>query len=458
MPRSLAGETVGVLGLARSGLAAARLGLARGAAVYASDAGSSDAAKEAAEQVRSMGGDAEVGGHDLAKLAACGRIVLSPGIPPTAKVLKEEAIRGVPVIPEIEFAYDQLDAPVIAITGTNGKTTVTALTEHLLRADGIDAVAGGNIGTALSELAMREPQPAWAVVECSSFQLAGIDRFTPRIGILTNLAPDHLDWYDDVESYYADKARLFGNASAGSRWILNAEDERARTLIGDAPGTRLYFRVESAPESEDELGGWLSSGELLIRTEPGRTERVADAADLKILGPHNVANALAASLAARLAGASVDGIASGLRSFEAPAHRLEPVVEKDGVLWINDSKATNIASTRVAVRGMTRPTILLLGGKHKGEPYTELLPELEAGNVKAILAYGEAAQTIVADLEGKAPVERVDGSFDNVVDRARQVARPGDAVLLSPACSSFDMFRNYEERGKRFAQLAREGA
>lgn len=456
MPRSLAGETVGVLGLARSGLAAARLALSRGARVYASDAGASDAAKAAAETVRSMGGDAETGGHDLGRLAACSRIVLSPGIPPTAKVLSEEAIQGVPVIPEIEFAYDQLDAPVIAITGTNGKTTVTALIEHLLRADGTDAVAGGNIGTALSELAMREPRPAWAVVECSSFQLAGIRAFTPRIGILTNLAPDHLDWYDDVEDYYADKARMYLNASAESRWILNAEDERARTLIGDAPGTRLYFRVETAPETEDELGGWLSSGELLIRTQPGVTERVADAADLNILGPHNVANALAAALAARLAGASVEGIAAGLRSFEAPAHRLEPVTERDGVLWINDSKATNIASTRVAVRGMTRPTVLLLGGKHKGEPYTELLPDLDG--VKTILAYGEAAPTIVADLEGKAPVERVDGCFEDVVHRARQLAMPGDAVLLSPACSSFDMFRNYEERGKRFAQLAREGA
>ncbi|HEX2208854.1 MAG TPA: UDP-N-acetylmuramoyl-L-alanine--D-glutamate ligase [Longimicrobium sp.] len=456
MPRSLAGETVGVLGLARSGLAAARLALSRGAKVYASDAGSSDAAREAAETVRSMGGDAEVGGHDPGKLAACARIVLSPGIPPTAKVLREEAIQGVPVIPEIEFAYEQLDSPVIAITGTNGKTTVTALAEHLLRVDGIDAVAGGNIGTALSELAMRDPRPAWAVVECSSFQLAGIRRFTPRIGILTNLAPDHLDWYADVEDYYADKARLFVNASAESRWILNAEDERARTLIGDAPGTRLYFRVETAPASDDELGGWLSSGELLIRTERGHTERLADASELKILGPHNIANALAASLAARLAGASIDGIASGLRSFQAPAHRLEPVTERDGVLWINDSKATNIASTRVAVRGMTRPTVLLLGGRHKGEPYTELLPDL--GNVRTILAYGEAAPAIVADLEGRAPVERVDGCFEDVVNHARRISRPGDAVLLSPACSSFDMFRNYEERGKRFAQLAREGA
>jgi UDP-N-acetylmuramoylalanine--D-glutamate ligase len=456
MPQSLAGETIGVLGLARSGLAAARLAAARGAHVYASDAGTSDSARAAAETVRGMGGDAETGGHDLAKLAACSRIVLSPGIPPTAKVLREDAIGGVPVIPEIEFAYEQLDCPVIAITGTNGKTTVTSLIEHLMRAAEMDAVAGGNIGTALSELALREPQPAWAVVECSSFQLAGIRRFTPRIGVLTNLAPDHLDWYADLEAYYADKARLFTNASPDSKWVLNAEDERARELIGDAPGTRLYFRAVTPPESEDELGGWVSSGTLVIRTEPGRTERVIPAAGLQILGPHNIANALAAAITARLAGASLEGIAAGLRSFQAPPHRLQPVVEKDGVLWVNDSKATNIASTRVAIHGMTRPTVLLLGGKHKGEPYTELLPDL-GGRVRTILAYGEAAPTILADLEGKAPVERVDGPFEDVVRRAREIAMPGDAVLLSPACSSFDMFRNYEARGERFAQLAREG-
>jgi UDP-N-acetylmuramoylalanine--D-glutamate ligase len=456
MSVSLAGETIGVLGLARSGLAAARLAAARGAHVYASDAGDSDAAKAAAETVRGMGGDAETGGHDLGRLAACARIVLSPGIPPTATVLREEAIQGIPVIPEMEFAYEQLDSPIIAITGTNGKTTVTALIEHLMREAGMDAVAGGNIGTALAELALREPQPEWAVVECSSFQLAGIRRFTPRIGVLTNLAPDHLDWYADVEAYYADKARLFVNASPQSRWVLNAEDERARDLIGGAPGTRLYFRAATPPETEDELGGWVSSGTLMIRTEPGRTERVIPAAGLQILGPHNIANALAAALAARLAGASLEGIAAGLRTFQAPPHRLQPVVERDGVLWVNDSKATNVTSTRVAVRGMTRPTVLLLGGKHKGESYTELLPEL-AGQVRMVLAYGDAAPNILADLQGRAPVERVDGPFEDVVRRAREIARPGDAVLLSPACSSFDMFKNYEARGERFAQLAREG-
>lgn len=451
MPTSLAGHTIGVLGLARSGLAAAKLALARGARVYASDASDTPQTRRAAEQINAMHGLAEVGRHDLRKLARCERIVLSPGIPPTAPVLRAPEIAHVPVIPEIEFAFGLLECPVIAITGTNGKTTVTSLIGHLLHEHGEDAAVGGNIGTALSELVLREPQPRIAVVETSSFQLGGIREFNPRIGVLTNLAPDHLDWYTSVDSYYADKAHLFRNATGESRWVLNGEDEKARGLPGSAPGTRYYFRVASQP-SAGELGGWLSGdGWLVLRLERGREERILPADQLRILGPHNVANALAASIAARLAGASADSIARGLKTFEAPPHRLQPVAEIDGVLWINDSKATNIASTRVAVRGMTRPTILLLGGRHKGEPYTELLPEL--GRVKAILAYGEAGPIIEGDLDGRAPVERVHGGFDDVVRRAREIARPGDAVLLSPACSSFDMFRNYEERGQRFAEL-----
>jgi UDP-N-acetylmuramoylalanine--D-glutamate ligase len=289
------------------------------------------------------------------------------------------------------------------------------------------------------------------VVETSSFQLGGIREFNPRIGVLTNLAPDHLDWYTSVDSYYADKAHLFRNATGESRWVLNGEDAKARDLPGNAPGTRYYFRVESAP-APGELGGFVDGdGWLVLRLEGGRDERVLPAEQLRILGPHNIANALAASIAARLAGASAESIARGLKTFEAPPHRLQPVAETGGVLWINDSKATNIASTRVAVRSMTRPTILLLGGRHKGEPYSELLGDL--GRVRAILAYGEAGAIIEGDLEGKAPVERVHGGFDDVVRRAREIARPGDAVLLSPACSSFDMFDNYEERGKRFAEL-----
>jgi UDP-N-acetylmuramoylalanine--D-glutamate ligase len=456
-PQSLAGERIGVLGLARSGLAAARLALARGAEVYASDAGDTPVTRAAADEVRGLGGEAEAGRHDLDRLARCTRIVLSPGIPPSAAVLREPAIAGVPVVPEIDLAFAQLRSTVIGITGTNGKTTVAALLEHLLRAAGRDAVAGGNIGTALSEVALRDPQPEIAVVEVSSFQLGMAHDFAPSIGILTNLAPDHLDWYASLEDYYADKARLFQNARPSDRWVLNAENERARDLPGNAPGERFFFRAGSRP-AEGERGGYLDEeGRLMLRLDGTVTEPLLHADEMQLLGPHNVANALAAAVAARLVGAPAAALAEGLRTFRAPQHRLEPVAERDGVLWVNDSKATNLASTEVAVRGMSRPTVLLLGGRHKGEPYTELLEALR-GRVHHVVAYGEAGERIVGDLAGAIPVDHVAGSFDEAVLRAAEVARPGDAILLSPACSSYDMFANYEERGRRFAELAAGGA
>ena len=219
MTRSLTGERIGVLGLARSGRAAARLALARGAYVYASDGGSSAEVREAADEVRRLGGEADMGRHDLAKLAACDRIVLSPGIPPTAPILSEPEVEGKLIVPELELAADQLDAPLIVITGTNGKTTTTSLTQHLLTACGFRAEAGGNIGRALSEVALLEPPPEVVAVEASSFQLGGTSTFSPDIGVVTNLAPDHLDRYARVEDYYADKARLFANATPRSRWV-----------------------------------------------------------------------------------------------------------------------------------------------------------------------------------------------------------------------------------------------
>lgn len=460
---------IGVLGLARSGRGAAALALASGAEVYASDAGDSPALRDAAAAVRSLGGRAEVGGHDLAELARCDLLVVSPGIPPTAPVLADPRVREVPCVSELEFAFGKLRSPVIAITGTNGKTTTTALTSHLLETAGLDAPAAGNIGLALSEVALRERAPDWVVVEASSFQLAGTRRFAPRIGVLTNLAPDHLDRYPSVEAYYADKARLFANASAESAWVLNGEDPAVLSLVGGRPGRRYLFRVASRPDAGEE-GGYCAEGgasveggapteggalaecgDLVLRLG-GREERLIAADELALLGAHNRANALAAALAARLAGAGLDAVRRGLRSFRALSHRLEPVLERGGVLWINDSKATNISSTRVAVEGMTRPTVLLLGGRHKGEPYTNLLDVL-VGRVRAVVAYGEAGAQVEEDLGPHLPVERVTGSFEEVVARAAELAQPGDAVLLSPACSSFDMFRNYEERGDRFREL-----
>jgi UDP-N-acetylmuramoylalanine--D-glutamate ligase len=456
MSPSLGGERVGVLGLARSGLAAARLALARGARVYASDARDTPATRVAAEEVRLLGGEAQVGGSDLAKLAACDRIVLSPGIPPSADILREPALANSVIVPEIEFAFAQLESELVAVTGTNGKTTTTSLIAHLLVAAGRDATVGGNIGTALSAVALREPQPEIIAVEVSSFQLSRTRAFAPAVGVLTNLAPDHLDWYATVEEYYADKAKLFQNATASSRWVLNGEDEAARALPGDAAGERFYFRVASQPP-RDERGAFLSpDGWLVLRLAEGSEERLLPATELRIMGPHNIANSLAAAIAARLCDAPAAAIADGLRSFTALAHRMEPVAERDGVLWINDSKATNIASTRVALRSMNRPTILLLGGRHKGEPYTNLAPELK-GRVRCVVSYGEAAEKIGQDLAGHAAVERVDGPFDEVVRHAARLARSGDAVLLSPACSSFDMFSNFEERGERFRQLVQAG-
>lgn len=442
---------VGILGLARSGQAAARLALARGHAVFASDAGSSSEVVSAANEVRALGGRAETGGHTVAELARCDIIVLSPGIPPTAAVLRDPALHDVSRISELEFAYRELSAPVVAITGTNGKSTTTALTAHLLVTAGFDAAAAGNIGLALSEVALRPRQPDWVVVEASSFQLADIDTFAPRVGVVTNLSPDHLDRYESVAAYYADKARLFANATRTSIWVLNAEDAAVLEMPGEADGVRRVFRVNTCLTPQEE-GGWVDpAGDLRLRIAHTET-RLLHQSELRVLGAHNRANALAAAVAAVSAGAAPAAVADGLRTFGGLEHRLEIVGERNGVLWINDSKATNVGSTLVALRSTDRPLVLLLGGRHKGEPYTALADALR-GRVRRVLAYGEAAPLVEGDLAAHAPVERISGSFENVVRRAADLARPGDAVLLSPACASFDMFRNYEERGRRFKEL-----
>ena len=445
---------IAVLGLARSGRAAALLALARGYDVYASDAAATPAALEAVEAIRAAGGRAEAGAHDLDAIAACDRLVVSPGIPPEAAVFQDARIAALPRVSELEFAAGFLRARVVAVTGTNGKTTVTSLIAHLLETAGIDVVAAGNIGLPVADVARHDDQPEVVVVEASSFQLAGIDTFDPEVGVVTNLAPDHLDRYPDAATYYADKQRLFRNAHPDSRWILNGDDAAVLELAGDARGLRWLFTL-AGPLGEGQRGAWLEGRELAARVEPaadpvhlGRIE------DLSLLGPHNHANALAASLAALLMGAAPVLVREGLRTFRPIEHRLEPVIDAAGVLWVNDSKATNLASTRVALRSMDRPVVLLLGGRHKGEPYSGLLPDA-AGRVRVVVAYGEAAPTIVADLGAHLPVVRVAGSFDRVLEVAAHESFPGDVVLLSPACSSYDMFESYEERGNRFRELAR---
>jgi UDP-N-acetylmuramoylalanine--D-glutamate ligase len=371
-------------------------------------------------------------------------------------VLRALAERGVRWISEPELAVRFYSGQLIAVTGTNGKTTTTLLVAHLLEAAGIRSAVGGNVGGGLapaaSDLARLDEPPEWYVLEMSSFQLAGIETFRPDIGVVTNLSPDHLDRYADVAAYFADKARLFENASSASMWVLPADDEEVARLVANAPGSRYFFDLASEATTRGAqavvFDGWLT---LRIDDE----ERLIPAADLPLLGRHNVANALAAALAARLAGAEAHGIAAGLRSARPLPHRLEPVADWDGVLWVNDSKATNVAATMSALASLDRPVVLLLGGKDKGEDFRPLAPALGA-RVRHALAYGAAGARIDRELRGSVPLELMGSDFTEVVGRARTLAEPGDLVLLSPACSSYDMFENYEHRGRRFAELARE--
>ena len=444
---------VAVVGLGKSGVAATRLLARADVRVYASDAADRPDDADALPTLCELPGvEVEVGRHDLDKIRCAAAVVVSPGVPPDAPPLAAARAAGVPIVSELDLGFRAL-APsgvrCIAITGTNGKTTTTALVAHLLRAGGLRAEAAGNIGRPLADVAVsREGEGErerleWLAVEVSSFQLHDSPHFAPAVGVLTNLAPDHLDRYPSVEEYYADKRLFFRNATEENVWVLNGDDAGVLHLARGVKGRHVLFSLRrpgdaSYDASERQLR--LGKAELLRRDE------------LRLLGDHNVANALAAALAVREAGVPPARIGEGLRSFRALPHRLEPVGEVHGVLWINDSKATNVASTVVAVEAMDRPFVLLLGGRHKGEPYTRLIPLLE-GRCRLVIAYGEAGPLVGQDLAGVVPLEQ-GTSFEDVVARARRAARPGDAVLLSPACSSYDMFRNYEERGTVFRRLA----
>ncbi len=437
---------VAVIGLGKSGVAATRLLAREGVRVYASDASDHPYGGDALEALRTLSGvTLDVGRHDLAQIRGAAAVIVSPGVPPEAPPLAAAREARVPILSEIDLGFRALSGSgtrCIAITGTNGKTTTTALVAHLLRQAGLHAEAAGNIGRPLADIALQNDHYQWLAVEVSSFQLHDSPHFAPEIAILTNLAPDHLDRYASVEAYYADKRLLFRNARPDHVWVLNGDEPAVLELAAGALGRRVLFSLRHPAD------GWYDATARRLQLGP---DALLARADLGLLGDHNVANALAAALAVREAGVPLAAIGEGLRSFRPLAHRLEPVREVGGVRWINDSKATNIASTVVAVEAMDRPFVLLLGGRHKGEPYTRLGPLLK-NRCRRVIAYGESGELIERDLGGKVPLER-GTTFEDVVARARGAARPGDAVLLSPACSSYDMFKNYEERGGAFRKL-----
>jgi len=433
-----------VIGLARSGVSAARLLRRHGVAVYASDAGTGPALAEAAERLAADGCSVETGNHDLGRIARASVAVVSPGVPPTAPVYLAAGRGGVPIVSELDLAARCLEGTALIVTtGTKGKSTTSALIARLLEATGLGAgEAAGNIGRALADVALERTAPRRLAVEASSFQLHDCPGLAPEVGVLTNLSPDHLDRYPSLEAYYADKALLFRNATAASRWVSNGDDAAVVAMTQGVPGTHQRFSldVSVADAWYDRAAGW-----LVVRGMPLVRRR-----DLPLLGDHNVLNALAAALALPPE-ADRERMAEGMRSFHALHHRLEPVGEVDGVLWVNDSKSTTVASTRSAVEAMDRPVVLLVGGRDKGGSFRDLAPALKGA--RAVIAYGEAAPRIASELGGLVAVVREGMDFEAVMARARSAARPGDAVLLAPACSSFDMFRNAEERGTIFRAM-----
>lgn len=470
----LSGVEVAVIGLGASGSAAARLAVEKGAQVYVSDTRTNDAVAARGADLGNLGVEVELGSHDEHRLSEAEVVVASPGIPPDAPVLRGLTDRGVEWISEPEFASRFYRSSLIGITGTNGKTTTTLLVDHLLRASGISSAAGGNVGGGLapaaSELALLDPAPDWIVLEMSSFQLAGCRTFRPDIGMVTNLSPDHLDRYATVDDYYADKARIFDNADSSSRWVLPAEDARVEALAEGVPGERFLFGEGAGSDA------FVDNGMLTLRSW-GEVEELLPRAELPLLGEHNVTNALSAALLARLAGAAPGGIAAGLGSARPLPHRLESVLEAEGVLWVNDSKATNVAATESALRSIGRPMVLLLGGKDKGEDFAPLV-NAAVGRAHTILVYGEAADRVEAALSERLAkvtaalvatgeftvdaaglaIEKVPGSLESVVSRASRMAHPGDVILLSPACSSYDAYTSYEHRGRHFVDLVKAGA
>jgi UDP-N-acetylmuramoylalanine--D-glutamate ligase len=434
------GREVAVVGLGKSGVAASLLLRDHALPVYASDTGTGGAYDAWAGTLRAAGAEVQLGGHDLDRIGRAAAVVVAPGVPPDVPPLAAARRAGVSIYAEVDLGFLALGGTrCIGITGTNGKTTTTSMVAHVLKAAGLRAETAGNIGRPLCDVARSADQPDWLALELSSFQLHDAPHLRPAIGVLTNLAPNHLDRYSSLEEYYGDKALLFRNAESASRWVTNADDPAVEDMTRAVPGTRRRFSLSGRADGWYDRGGdrlMLGDTALMPRRE------------LPLLGDHNVANALAAALAAQDAGCAPGPIAAGLRTFRAIPHRVEPIREVDGVLWINDSKSTNITSTEVAVAAVDRPFVLLLGGRHKGEPYTRLAGPLQ-GRCRAVVAYGESGPLVVQDL-GSSLLVVPAGSFDEVLATARKLAGPGDAVLLSPACSSYDMFKNYEERGERF--------
>jgi UDP-N-acetylmuramoylalanine--D-glutamate ligase len=441
----LKGKRVMVLGLARTGIAAARFLADNGAAVIASDRRSGS---ELARETAALAGVPSrflLGDEDPAWLEGIDLVVPSPGVPQENPLLREALRRAIPVLSEIELGYRFVRAPLVAVTGTNGKSTTTSLVGAMLKAGGANAFVGGNIGAPLIGFAGKKWD--WGVVEVSSFQLEWVEEFRPKIAVLLNLTEDHLDRYASFRDYCAAKERIFAAQQSDDVAILNCDDPLVREI-----GKRIRSRVISFGWSPVDEGVYATKDEIVWRG--GSSEERFALARVKIQGVHNVENLMAAIAAAKAAGVKSAAIQSAIAAFAGLEHRLEFVREKNGVRYFNDSKGTNVGAVVKSLAGFSAPVILLAGGVDKGGDYAPLAGEIRR-TVKKMILFGAAKEKIRAALGNLTETVIVD-SLDAAVREAASSASPGDVVLLSPACSSFDMFRDYTERGKKFRALVQE--
>jgi UDP-N-acetylmuramoylalanine--D-glutamate ligase len=443
------GKAVSVIGAARSGVAVARLLARHGATVFVSDAGPEATLGEQLSMLRALGAQVETGGH-TERILEADLVVVSPGVPSTIPILREAERREIRVVGELELASWFCPAPIIGVTGTNGKTTTTTLIGRMLHDGKRKHAVGGNIGNAFSTMLEDLDAHSIAVLEVSSFQLDHIESFRPAVAILLNITPDHLDRYDHkFEKYIAAKCRIFENQTLDDTLIYNFDDAETREQVRRFAS----LHVRTLPfglERQFEEGAFLEEGKLVTILRGVRSE-ILPSEEITIRGIHNLYNSMAAVLAAQAFGVGVPSLRATLRNFRGVEHRLEFVRELRGVQYVNDSKATNVDSVWYALQAFREPIVLLLGGRDKGNDYTRL-QELVESRVRAIVAIGESAGTVVKAFGTLKPVVMA-SSMEDAVSRAAGLAQQGDVVLLSPACASFDWFRNYEHRGEVFKQL-----
>lgn len=449
------GDAILIIGAARSGVASAEYLLSIGKQIVISDMNT-----KLAEDVETQLGHASVSyvwgkQPDVAALQP-ELIVMSPGVPLSIPPVVKARELGIPVISEPELAFRYSDVPFVAITGTNGKTTTTTLTAFLLEKEGRKVVAGGNIGLPLISQCPKMSANDIVVAEMSSFQLESVDSFCPKVAVVMNLTPDHLDRHKTMEAYAAAKANIFKNQGPEEYLLLNKDDAIVAAMAAGAKSHVYYF---SQQEILDE-GIWLEDGNLVYRLDKnGAPQVLIPAAEIGIVGSHNWQNAMAASLAALLMGQQPEIIAERLRAFKGVAHRMEPVATIDGVLYVNDSKGTNPDSTEKALGSYgKRPIVLIAGGRNKGSDMAVLVPLMRA-HCRGVVLVGEATGDFIDAFARTGYTDYVCAdSFEDAVAKAREMAQSGDVVLLSPACASWDMFDNFEQRGDLFKELVKDYA